>query len=68
MIYNVIDAGRSGYYITNGKAVEVVWAKMGENTPTVYFDKATGMPIQINTGKTYIALVPSDSWADVVIK
>lgn len=68
MIYNVVDAGRSGYYITNGKAIEVVWAKMGENTPTVYFDKATGMPIQINTGKTYIALVPSDSWADVVIK
>ena len=36
MIYNVIDVGRSGYYITNGKAIEVVWAKVGENAPTVY--------------------------------
>lgn len=68
LIYNAIDVGRSGYYITNGKAIEVVWAKLGENAPTVYFDKLTGAPIQINTGKTYIALVPSDSWANVVIQ
>ena len=68
LIYNAIDAGRSGYYITNGKAIEVVWAKVGENLPTMYFDKLTGAPIQINTGKTYIALVPSDSWANVAIQ
>ena len=68
LIYNAIDSGRSGYYITNGKAIEVVWAKTDGNTPTVYFDKLTGEPLQINTGKTYISLVPSDSWASVVIK
>lgn len=68
MIYNVIDTGRSGYYITNGKAIEIVWAKVGENTPTIYFDKLTGEQLQINTGKTYIALVPSDTWANVAIK
>lgn len=68
MIYNVIDVGRSGYYITNGKVIDIVWAKLGENSPTVYLDKTTGMPIQINTGKTYIALVPSDVWESVVIK
>lgn len=68
LIYNAIDMGRSGYYITNGKAIEVTWAKTADTTPTVYFDKATGAPLQINTGKTYIALVPSDSWASVVIK
>lgn len=68
MIYNVMDVGRSGYYITNGKAIEVIWAKTGENTPTVYFDKLTGEQLQINTGKTYIALVPSDTWANVTIK
>jgi hypothetical protein len=27
-----------------------------------------GYPIYLNTGKTYIALVPSDSWDDVVMK
>lgn len=68
LIYNAIDMGRSGFYITNGKAIEVTWAKTADTTPTVYFDKATGAPLQINTGKTYIALVPSDSWTSVVIK
>lgn len=68
LIYNAIDAGRSGYYITNGKVIQVVWAKLGENAPTVYFDKLTGELLQINTGKTYIALVPSDSWQNVVIR
>ncbi len=68
LIYNAIDAGRSGYYITNGRVIQVVWAKVAENAPTVYFDKLTGQQIQINTGKTYIALVPSDSWANVVVQ
>ena len=68
MIYNAIDTGRAGYYITNGKAVAVTWAKTGENTPTVYYDVMTGKPIEINTGKTYIALVPSDSFANIVIR
>lgn len=67
MIYNAIDFGRSGYYITNGRMIEVVWAKLGENLPTIYIDKLTGQVVEINTGKTYIALVPSDVWADIVI-
>lgn len=68
MIYNAMDFGRSGYYITNGKVIQVVWYKLGENAPTVYLDKLTGQPIQINTGKTYIALVPSDVWSGVAIQ
>lgn len=68
MIYNAIDAGRAGYYITNGKAVAVTWAKTSESAPTVFFDTLTGKPIQINTGKTYIALVPSDTFANIVIR
>ena len=67
MIYNAIDVGRSGYYITDGKMIPIVWAKTGENTPTIYV-RLTGEPIVLNTGKTYIALVPSDSWANIVIK
>lgn len=63
-----IDSGRAGYYITNGKAVAVIWAKTGENRPTVFFDAMTGKPIEINTGKNYIALVPSDSFANIVIQ
>lgn len=68
LIYNAIDSGRDAYYITNGKAIEVIWIKAGESEPTIYLDKKTGEQIELNTGKTYVALVPSDSWDDVVIK
>lgn len=68
LIYNAIDSGRDAYYITNGKAIEVTWIKAGESDPTIYLDKKTGEQIELNTGKTYVALVPSDSWKDVVIK
>ncbi len=68
LIYNAIDSGRDAYYITEGKAVEVTWIKAGENEPTIYLNKQTGEQIEMNTGKTYVALVPSDSWNDVVIK
>lgn len=68
LIYNAIDSGRDAYYITNGKAIEVTWIKSGESEPTIYLDKRTGEQIELNTGKTYVALVPSDSWDDVVIK
>ena len=69
LIYNVIDAGKAGYYCTNGKAIPITWAKGGEdNSITRYYDTVTGEEIKINTGKTYITIIPSDSWEDVVIK
>ena len=68
LIYNAIDSGRDGYYITNGQAIEVTWTKSGESDITVYYDKKTGKEIELNTGKTYISLIPSDSWSDLVIK
>jgi hypothetical protein len=66
LIYNCIDIGRSGYYITDGKAIPIVWYKIGENLPTVYLNALTGEEIKLNTGKTYIALVPSDSFSSIV--
>lgn len=68
LIYNAIDSGRDGYYITEGKAIEITWSKTSENGITHYYDKSTGEEIEINTGKTYITLIPSDSWSNVVIK
>jgi hypothetical protein len=68
LVYNAVDSGRSGYYITNGQAIEITWTKSGDRDITVYYDKKTGEQIELNTGKTYIALVPSDSWDDLVIK
>jgi hypothetical protein len=66
LIYNVIGSGE-GYFITDGHAVKVNWVKTGESDITVYTDKTTGEQIELNTGKTYVALVPSDSWDDVEI-
>jgi hypothetical protein len=66
LIYNCIDTGRAAYYITGGYAKDITWSKGGETNVTQFFD-STGSEIQINTGKTYIALVPSDSWDSMTI-
>ena len=49
-------------------AIEVTWIKPNESDPTIYLNKQTGEQIELNTGKTYVALVPDDSWNDVVMK
>ena len=59
--------GMHGYYITDGKAIPVTWTKPDECTKTQFYD-ANGNEIVVNTGKTYIAIVPSDVWDDLVIK
>ena len=68
VIYNVIGSGDDGYYLTNGKAVPISWIKSGETDITLFLDKETGEQIEMNTGKTYIALVPSDSWNKLSIE
>jgi hypothetical protein len=63
MTYNVIGSG-SGYYITNGKAIPITWSKGSETGMTHYFN-AEGAEISINRGKTYIGILPSDSWGNL---
>ena len=67
MYYLIENASGEGYYITNGKAEEITWSKGGKLEPTKYFD-ANGNEITLNIGKTYVALVPSDSWNELEIK
>lgn len=43
-----------GYYISNGTAQSVTWAKADAYSPIQLFDKS-GKEIEINRGKTYIA-------------
>jgi hypothetical protein len=66
MNYYVVDSGKPGYYITNGEAIPITWTKNDDTDITRYFD-GNGNEIQINTGKTYIALVPDDTWNEVGI-
>ena len=68
MIFNCIVGNPTpGYYVTNGKAIPVTWIKPSATEPTRYYD-ADGNEITINTGKTYVALVPDDNWDELVIE
>ena len=67
LIYNCIDAGKPGWYITNGVGKPVTWVKDDATHLTKFYDDY-GKEIEINTGKTYITLVPSDTWDSVTMK
>jgi len=68
MVYNVVGSGEDGWFVTNGKAIPITWSKESEEAQTVYKVKATGEEIVLNTGTTYVAIVPSDGWKDLEIK
>lgn len=57
-----------GYYVTEGKAVPITWSKKDMYSLTEYKNKATGEDIVLNTGKTYITIVPQDVWNQLVIE
>lgn len=66
MIFDCYSPGY-GYYVTNGKAIYVSWKKDSMTSPTRYYD-SVGNEITLNTGKTYVGLVPVDDWPDLVIE
>ena len=67
LIYNCIDSGKPGWYITNGVAKSVTWVKDEATHLTRFYDD-NGEEIQINTGKTYITLVPADTWDSLTVQ
>lgn len=68
LIYNVIGPGTDGYYLTDGYAIPIAWGKASETAITKYYNKVNGEEIEINTGKTYIAIVPDDTWGEVTLQ
>lgn len=66
LVFNTIGSG-GGYFITNGKAIPVTWSKASDTDPTRYYD-SNGNQIQLNTGRTYVAIVPDDLWAGVLLQ
>lgn len=67
MMFYIINSGRQGYYITNGHAIKVTWQKDTATGVTHYYN-ADGEEITLNTGKTYVGIVPDEDWADLVIE
>ena len=60
-----IDNTEDGVYFTKGKCIHIKWAKTADYAPTKYYDDL-GNEIQLNEGKTYIAVAQkgrSASWS-----
>ena len=47
-----------GWYCHGGTYMTVTWEKKSEQAPLELFDES-GNPVRVNTGKTYLAFVPS---------
>lgn len=67
MMFHAKDFDREGYYITKGKATKITWSKDEDINPTHYYGE-DGAEIVLNTGKTYVALVPDDIYSQLVIE
>ena len=63
LVYNVLGTG-DGFYITDGLAKSISWVKNGDQDFTRFYDD-NGQEIAFNRGKTYIAIVPDDTWDKV---
>lgn len=64
LVFLVNTSGRSGYYITEGKSIPITWSKESDIMPTRYYD-SDGNEIQLNTGKTYVGIVPDNIWGNL---
>ncbi len=60
LVYNCLGSGE-GLYITKGIAKSVSWVKNSDKEFTRFYDD-NGDEIGVNRGRTYIALVPDDTW------
>jgi len=53
---DTVGSGK-GYYITNGRVIELKWSKESRSAQTKYSD-AQGNPIILNRGQTWIQIMP----------
>jgi hypothetical protein len=61
------NATGEGYYITNGKVMNITWKKDESTRIMRYYDE-NGDELTINPGKTYIAIFPNNRVNDVAIE
>lgn len=60
------DASGSGYYISNGKKVDITWKKNEKSKWMRYYDES-GNELTINPGKTYIAMFPNTRVEKIIL-
>lgn len=60
--FTIQDDTEDGYFITKGKCIHIQWKKTADYEPTVYYDDY-GQEIELNTGKTYIAIAQKGKYA-----
>jgi len=63
-----MEQSGEGYFITEGKCVEITWYNENENSLTKFCAKGSDVEIPLNVGKTYIALCPEDTWGSLVLE
>lgn len=61
------NAEGDGYYVTNGVAVPIVW-KRNETANECHYYDPSGNRLEINVGKTYIAIYPDDYRGGVIFE
>lgn len=61
---NMLGSGEA-WVFSNGQLVRGTWTRADETTPTVYTD-ATGAPIALTPGRTWVELLPTGRAVDLV--
>lgn len=65
---DISEASGEGMYITNGKKIDITWEKSEAAHQCTFYDKKTKEPLVINPGKTYVGVVPAESYSYVTIE
>ncbi len=54
-----------GYYISEGKAIEITWEKTSRSSKTKYKVKSTGKDLVVNDGNTFIQIQPKNQTLNI---
>lgn len=57
----------TGYYITRGEYIPITWSKESHYDPTLYYNEE-GNQLDMNTGKTWISVFPSNRADKLIIE
>lgn len=64
----VVNEGTgTGYYLTNGKCIDITWKKENLKSKTYFYD-LSGNEITLNDGITFVQIVPKGQKIDVTYK